>query len=145
MDSEVRMSAEQVNLANQRVLSVALHKFFGLELVSQEPGRAELSIAPSNSILNNVHYVHGGVYYSLLDLAGYLALVPMLNAGENAVTCDISCSVLRAVPKDKSVSFVGTVLKRGSRLAFSESRAYSDGQLVAIAKLTKTIIKGDIA
>jgi len=51
---------------------------------------------------------------------------------------------MRAVPEGQSVQFLGEVLKRGSRLAFSESRAYSGGKLVAIAKLTKSIIPGDV-
>jgi uncharacterized protein (TIGR00369 family) len=138
------MKPELIEKANQRVLNVAMHRFMGLEIVSQEAGKAELRVPPSANILNNVSYVHGGVYYALLDLAGYLALVPMLEEGENAVTCDISCSILRAVPQGQELRFHGTVLKRGKRLAFSESRATADGKLVAFAKLTKTIIQGDV-
>lgn len=117
-----------------------LHRFLGLTLDSMEPGRATLHICPGDSTANNMDVVHGGVLYALLDAVCYMAVLPLLDAAHNAVTHDIHCSVLRPAHRGRDLTFEARVVKAGSRLIFSESTAFSEGELVARATVTKSVV-----
>ncbi len=62
--------------------------------------------------------LHGGVVYTLLDVASFLALLPHLRDGEHAVTHDLSVALLRPVAAGTRVDITGSVLRRGRAVAF---------------------------
>lgn len=90
--------------------------------------------------LNNADVLHGGIVTALLDVASYLAILPALAPGENAVTHDVTASLIRSVPRDAHVHMAGTVVRRGRTLAFLRAEARVDDAVVATAQVTKSIV-----
>jgi acyl-coenzyme A thioesterase PaaI-like protein len=63
-----------------------------------------------------------------------------LSDDEHAVTHDLSVSLLRPVAADKRVDVRGTVLRRGRAVAFIRAEATVDGEVVAAAQVTKSVV-----
>ena len=123
------------------VLDIALHRFLGVALLDPDEPAAGIVFPAGDAALNNVGVLHGGVVTALLDVACYLALLPDLATGENAVTHDVSASLMRPVPRDSQVQVVATVVRRGRSIAFLRAEARVDGAVVAAGQVTKTIVR----
>lgn len=124
----------------QAVLDIPLHRFLGVELLDRADPAAGIWFPVAGPAQNQVGILHGGVVTALLDVASYLALLPLLAADEHAVTHDQSVSLLRPVSADRRVEVVGTVLRRGRSVAFLRAEAAVDGTVVAAAQVTKTVV-----
>ncbi len=122
------------------VQTLPLHKFLGVKLVGFRPYSGEIRFRAGKTAVNVAGVLHGGVLYALLDAAAYQGLIPLLNEGENAVTHDIHVSVLRPVMLGDTVDLKGRILKRGRTTIFAESEAWVKGELVAVARVTKSVI-----
>jgi acyl-coenzyme A thioesterase PaaI-like protein len=81
----------------------------------------------------------GPYVYTVLDTACYCAGAGMWAVDENAVTLDIHVQVLRPGGTHE-VELRGRVLKRGRTMLFGQSEAWSDGKLIAVAAVTKSIV-----
>ncbi len=125
--------------------TLPLHEFLGVKLLGFRAGSGELQFKAGKSAVNVAGVVHGGVLYALLDAAAYQGLIPLLNAGENAVTHDIHISVLRPVMLGDTVTLKGRILKRGKTTIFAESEAWVRDDLIAVARVTKSVIRADLA
>lgn len=139
-ETTAQLSPEACQQAVAKVLEVPLHRFVGLELIEQTPGEAHARVVAGPNTLNNVGVVHGGIYYALLDAAAYLAVIPLLRSGENAVTHDIHVSVMRPVAEGETIELFGYVTRRGRTLIFAESEARVEGKLIATARVTKSVV-----
>lgn len=124
----------------QAVLDIPLHRFLGVRLLDPGDPTAGISFSVGEAAQNQAAVLHGGVVTALLDVAGYLALLPHLDDGEHAVTHDLSVSLLRPVGADQEVAVVGGVLRRGRALAFLRAEATVEGRTVAVAQVTKSIV-----
>lgn len=126
------------------VLEVPLIEFCGAQPVDAENPAAGLSMVVSTRVLNAAGVMHGGAFATLLDLAAYLAVLPLLKPDEQAVTHALSASYLGGVHLDETVTVRGEVLRRTRRLAFTTaSMTAANARLVATASVTKSIIAGD--
>ena len=90
---------------------------------------------------NQAALLHGGVVYTFLDVASYLALLPLLSDDEHAVTHDVAVSLLRPVAAGKRVDIAGTVLRRGRAVAFMRAEATVDREVVAAGQVTKSVVR----
>jgi uncharacterized protein (TIGR00369 family) len=124
----------------QAVLDIPLHRFLGIDLCRPDDPSAGIWFPVDSPALNPASMLHGGVIYTVLDVAAYLALLPHLADGENAVTHDLTASLLRPVPAGARVDVSASVLRRGRAVAFLRTEAWVDGQLVATGQVTKTVI-----
>lgn len=124
----------------KHVDDLPFHRFLEMSITRAEPGIGELVLRPSGKTINAGGVVHGGIIYSLLDAAGYLAMMPVLRDHQNGVTHDMHASVLNAAPVDQPLVFKGFLRKLGKRLAFCDSEAWSGDSLVATGRVTKSII-----
>ena len=122
------------------VLDIPLHRFLDVALRDPADPAAGIVFPAGEAALNNVGMLHGGVVYALLDVAAYLALLPALRDGENAVTHDLSVSLVRPVSADAQVEVTGTVVRKGRAVAFLRSEARVDDVVVATAQVTKTVV-----
>ena len=123
------------------VESHPLHRYIGVETIHAAQGRAHFEITVGSNTVNTYGAFHGGVVYTLCDMACYAALMSELAEGEDAVTHDIHVSLLRAAKIGDRIRFQGKVIKRGRNLGFMESEAYLGEQLIARATVTKSILK----
>ena len=140
MNFENRMSREEQDRRIDVTLKAPFQRFVNLKISEREPGYSTLEMESSENVMNATGFVHGGVIYAMLDVAAYVALLPLMNDDQNAVTHDIFVNVIRPSPKDRTIIFKGIVRKVGKRLAFCDSEAYCDGELVATGRITKSII-----
>lgn len=122
------------------VLAIPLHGYLGLELTDPANPAAGVAFTVGEPSVNNNGVLHGGVVTAVLDVASYLATLPTLGQGENAVTHDLSASLLRAVDAGARVAVAGEVLRRGRRLVFVRAEARCEGRLVAVGQVTKSVV-----
>jgi uncharacterized protein (TIGR00369 family) len=135
---------EELTLEQQtaRVLNHPYLRFAGLELVHQEPGKAWCRFEVNANSITLSASLHSGVLYGLLDATGHLALLPMLEAGEHAVTIDFHVSVIRSVPAGARVALRAEVMRKRPSVAFlrCEAQTVEDAAgTVALATITKAI------
>jgi uncharacterized protein (TIGR00369 family) len=120
--------------------NVPYHRFIGLQFAEAGKGFAELKLPVKKEIINSNGVVHGGMYYTLCDLAASAALETTRAEGHYYVTHDINVSVLSSVSTGV-LTAKAEVLKSGKRLAFVEARIYNDkDELLAVGRLTKTLL-----
>ena len=124
----------------QAVLDIPLHRFLGMQLRDPADPSSGVSFPVDQPAQNQAEVLHGGVVYTLLDVASFLALLPHLSEEEHAVTHDLTASLLRPVSAGKRVDITGTVLRRGRAVAFMRAEATVDGQVVAAAQVTKSVV-----
>ena len=123
------------------VQDIPLHRFLGMELRDPEDPAAGIWFPVAGPAQNQAAVLHGGVVYTLLDVASFLALIPQLGDDEHAVTHDLTVSLLRPVRAEQRVDVVGTVLRRGRAVAFLRAEATVGGEVVAAAQVTKSIVR----
>ncbi|WP_369254889.1 PaaI family thioesterase [Geodermatophilus amargosae] len=135
------MTSPDVTAARvQAVLDIPLHRHLGMRLRDPAHPPAGIWFPVDEAAQNQAALLHGGVVYTFLDVAAFLALLPSLGDGEHAVTHDLTASLLRPVPAGARVDLTGSVLRRGRAVAFLRSEATVDGVLVASAQVTKSIV-----
>lgn len=141
MTAERPVASPEVRDARVRaVLSIALHRFLGVELLDADRPETGIWFDVGAAAQNQAALLHGGVVTALLDVACFLALLPQLSQAQHAVTHDLSVSLLRPVPAGSRVELTGQVLRRGRAVAFLRAEAHVDGRLVATAQVTKTVL-----
>lgn len=124
-----------------KVRNHEFHQYLGINNITAKDGKASLEVKIKKHILNPGGTFHGGIIYTLCDITAFCAIISQLNEGEIGVTNHISVQVMRAVTLGAIVEFEAKIIKLGKRLAFLESEAFSNGQLIAKATVTKTILK----
>ena len=124
----------------QAVLDIPLHRFLGMRLRDPADPPAGIWFPVEAPAQNQAALLHGGVVYTLLDVAGFLALLPSLDDAEHAVTHDLTASLLRPVRAGARVDVTGSVLRRGRAVAFLRAEASVDGVVVASGQVTKSIV-----
>lgn len=125
----------------EAVLDIPLNRFLGVRLRDPADPAAGLWFPVGPSAQNQARVLHGGVVTTLLDTASYLALLPRLSDTEHAVTHDQTVSLLRPVAADARVDVTATVLRRGRAVAFMRAEAVVDGEFVATAQVTKSVVR----
>jgi uncharacterized protein (TIGR00369 family) len=124
----------------QAVLDIPLHRFLGMQLRDPAEPSAGIWFPVDRPAQNQAAVLHGGVVYTLLDVAAFLALLPELSDSEHAVTHDLSVSLIRPVAAEARVDVIGSVVRRGRTVAFLRAEASVDGAVVAAAQVTKSVV-----
>lgn len=136
-EAPIRSRAEEVL---PRVQALPLHRHLGIGPIHAQHGRAHFEVTIGDALLNPAGALHGGVIYSLCDVACYCALLTQLAPDEEAATHDLQVSLLRGARAGQVLRFEGEVLKRGRQLAFGSAQVLADGKLLARAQITKSIL-----
>lgn len=112
------------------------------EPVSVEPGKAVFTCMPDESAYNAVGAVCGGLVCTLLDTAMGCALHSTMPKGKGMTSIEIKVNFLKAVrPSSGLLTATGTVVKSGSRAAFTEGTVTDGaGALVATASSSLLIV-----
>jgi len=126
------------------VLDVALHRFLGITLVDPDDPARGITLVVGDEAVNNTDVLHGGIVTALLDVACYLTLLPQLTPEENALTHDVTASLIRPVPRDAHLQIQASVIRRGRTLVFLRAEATVGDSVVAVAQVTKTLIRSGI-
>ncbi|MGD9958943.1 PaaI family thioesterase [Nocardioides sp.] len=109
-----------------------------MTMTSVTEGHVEFTCLPDESAYNPIGAVHGGLVCTLLDTVAGCALHSALPAGRGYTSIEIKVSYLKAVRASSGLlTAVGTVVKTGSRVGFTEGVVRdSTGAVVATASST---------
>jgi uncharacterized protein (TIGR00369 family) len=129
---------------NKRILQVInlpLHRHLGITDAHSEDGKGNFSFTVGDTTVNPPGALHGGVVYLLCDVCAYLGLMSVLPESQEAVTHDIHVSMLRGASRNDIVKMESKIIKKGKSLCFIDVTAVVEGQLIATARITKSLIK----
>lgn len=132
------MSSLDLSARVADVLTIPFHRFLGVRLTDPDDPAAGITVDIGDSAINNAGVMHGGILSALLDVGAYLAVLPHLEPGENAVTHDMAISILRPVPPGAALRVRGEVIRAGRSLVFLRSTAQVGDAVVATGQLTKS-------
>lgn len=94
---------------------------------------AGLAINPGGTL-------HAGALVAIMELTGFLALLPHLTDAEHAVTHHISTQILSPGRAGEEVLVTAAVERRTRRLGFVTATAVVGERLVARSQITKSVI-----
>ena len=128
-------------VADGRMPQPPIAELMRMRVVEVQNGRITFSCAPDASMYNGLGMVHGGAVCTLLDTAAACALHTTLPEGVSYTSVEIKVNYLKAVTvAGGPLTAVGTVVKAGSRIGFSEANITdASGKLVATATSTLLI------
>jgi uncharacterized protein (TIGR00369 family) len=114
------------------------------EVAEVEEGRVSFTCVPDESAYNPIGVVHGGLVCTLLDSVCGCAVHSTLPLGRGYTSVEIKVSYLKAVRVDSGrLTATGTLVKGGSRVAFSEA-VVTDQSGAVVATATSTCLVFDL-
>ena len=112
---------------------VPFAKLLGIELDSQEPGHAVMSMKIRDEHKQNHGVVHGGGVAALIDSAMALAIMPMLAENERTTTVDLTIHYLRPLTEGTARASA-RVIRAGRRVITVSAELFDhNGKLAATA------------
>lgn len=124
----------------QAVLELPLNRHLGIRFDGISDGIAKAHFYCTPELATFGGHLHGGALSISREVAGFLALVPELGDHQHAVTHDLHLSLMRSVPADARCDLSARIIRLGKTLAFLEVNAGVNDQLVATARITKSIL-----
>jgi uncharacterized protein (TIGR00369 family) len=142
--------AELFHNMNEPIITELLHlfnkkaplaRYFGMTLSFTQDGNAQISL-PYNPNLNHaMGGIHGGVYATMMDNAGWFTVAANLDKLCWVATSDLSIRFLHPV-KQTPLRADGSLLKKGKRLNITEMFLYdSKERLVGHATGSFIVLK----
>lgn len=126
---------------SQRILDLPMHRMLGLELLAQEPGVAVAEFEPGANVLGPMEALHVGIVHALMESVCLLAVIPLLQPGEYAVTHDYHASVMRPLAGNERVELRAKVQRQGRNVIFVDGEAWSGDKLCYTARVTKSVLR----
>jgi uncharacterized protein (TIGR00369 family) len=118
--------------------SAPIARTFGMKLSYTEDASAVIDLPYNPSLDHTLGGVHGGVYATMLDSAGWFTAVASHDISCWLATAEISIHFLEPVTQT-SLRAIGRLLKRGKRQIIAEMHLY-DGRGRLVAHATGTFI-----
>lgn len=113
----------------------------GAHLVDSHAPASGVSFTVDELAGNGAGVAHAAALQTMLELAGYLAVLPALGVTEHAVTHTISTQFIAAARLGERVTVQGSLDRRTRTTAFVSVLATVDERAVARAQLTKSVIE----
>ncbi|MEN9798496.1 MAG: hypothetical protein RL653_2192 [Pseudomonadota bacterium] len=135
---------EQLQKMVAEDLRPGMGRALGMRLAEARSGRVVLEGLPSEAYDNVIGSVHGGFAATLLDFACGYAVMSSLAPGQGFSTIELKVSYLRPLLAGTGqVRAVGTLVKPGRRVAFSEGvLTDASGTVYATASSSLLVTEG---
>ena len=115
-------------------------KFFGMILSFNKKNQAVIDLPYNSSLDHALKGVHGGIYCTLLDNAGWFTAAIAVEESYWLTTSQLTIHFLEPV-KEKDLQAIGKVIKQGRRQIITEMNLYdSHKKLVAFSTGTFIIL-----
>ena len=124
----------------QLALEVPLLRFLGARFDGWRDERSVVLIDVGPNALNANAKLHGGAISAVLDVTGYLALLPTLQHPETAVTHSMNTTFFGAASEGDSLRFEARIIHRGRSLAVIDAEVLAWEKRIAIASICKSIL-----
>lgn len=132
---------EVLRLLNRRNESGSFNRLIGLQLITAGEGCAELCLPMRPELLNPLGKVHGGVIYTLCDVAAGAATA---SSGRVGVTLNSSMSYLRPGEPTADLIAKTRLLKLGRTTAVHDVDVYQGERLIASGQFTMFFTGGSL-
>lgn len=117
-------------------------RHFGMRLSYTPDGRAVFDLPYNPRLDHALGGVHGGVYATMLDNAGWFTAAPSHGAFRWVATAELTVHLLEPA-RHTSLRSVGRLLKRGKRQDVAEAHLYDGkGRLIAHGVGTFIVLPG---
>ena len=136
---------------NDRRIAELLHTFnevapiaryFGMRLSYNDEGQAIVDLAYNPDLDHALDGIHGGVYATMLDTAGWFTAAAAHDESCWLATAEMSVHFLAPVERT-SLQAIGRLIKRGKRQDVAEMHLYDgQGRLVGHATGTFVLLPG---
>jgi len=121
-----------------------ISRLIQMDLVEAEPGHVVFTCTPDESAYNPIGAIHGGLVCTLLDSVAGCALHSTLPQGKGYTSVEIKVNYLKPVrAASGTLTAVGTVVKAGSRVGFTEG-VVTDASGAVVATATSTLLVFDL-
>jgi uncharacterized protein (TIGR00369 family) len=121
-----------------------ISRLIQMDITEAEPGRVVFTCTPDESAYNPIGAVHGGLVCTLLDSVAGCALHSTLPQGKGYTSVEIKVNYLKPVrAASGTLTAVGTVVKSGSRVGFTEG-VVTDASGSVVATATSTLLVFDL-
>jgi uncharacterized protein (TIGR00369 family) len=121
-----------------------ISRLIQMDLVEAEPGHVVFTCTPDETAYNPIGAVHGGLVCTLLDSVAGCALHSTLPQGKGYTSVEIKVNYLKPVRAvSGTLTAVGTVVKAGSRVGFTEG-VVTDASGAVVATATSTLLVFDL-
>ena len=114
---------------------VPFAKLLGIELESQEPGVAVLSMKMREDLKRNGGIAHGGAVAALIDSAMAFAIMPLLAENEHSMTVDLTIHYLRPV-SEGSARATARVVRAGKRVITVSAELFDSNEKLAATAIS---------
>ena len=114
---------------------VPFAKLLGIELESQEPGVAVLSMKLRDELMRNGGIAHGGAVAALIDSAMAFAILPLLAENEYSMTVDLTIHYLRPVSAG-SARAIARVVRAGKRVITVSAELFDSNEKLAATAIS---------
>lgn len=114
---------------------VPFAKLLGIELESQEPGVAVLSMKMREDLKRNGGIAHGGAVATLIDSAMAFAIMPLLGENEHSMTVDLTIHYLRSV-SEGSARARARVVRAGKRVITVSAELFDSNEKLAATAIS---------
>jgi uncharacterized protein (TIGR00369 family) len=110
-----------------------ISRYFGMRMSFAEDGSAIVDLPHNPNLDHALGGVHGGVYATMLDTAGWFTVAAAREDANWVVTSEITVRYLEPVEK-MSLRAIGKLIRQGKRLDVAEMRLMDErGRLVGHA------------
>ena len=146
--AEVGLAMAGIDYLNEmiagRIPPPPISRLIAMDLLEAEPGRVVFACTPDESAYNPIGAVHGGLVCTLLDSVAGCALHSTLPQGKGYTSVEIKVNYLKPVRATSGrLTAVGTVVKAGSRVGFTEG-VVTDASGAVVATATSTLLVFDV-
>lgn len=114
---------------------VPFAKLLGIELESQEPGVAVLTMKLREDLMRNGGIAHGGAVAALIDSAMAFAIMPLLAENEHSMTVDLTIHYLRPV-SEGSARATARVVRAGKRVITVSAELFDSNEKLAATAIS---------
>lgn len=133
-----QLNPAHVSAILEQVNTCPYFNLLSMKLSALEPGRSHLEVDIQEKHLQPYGIVHGGVYASLVDAAGFWAAYTQREGPEGLTTVEMKLNYL-APAVSGHFSATGRGIKIGNRICLSEATV-ADGQGKLLAHGTVTLM-----
>ncbi len=111
-----------------------------MRIAALEPGTSHLEVDVQKKHLQPYGIVHGGVYASLVDAAGFWAAYTLRGGTEGMTTVEMKLNYLAPAADGRFIA-IGKSIKNGNRICLSEASVQDDeGKMLAHGTVTLMVL-----
>lgn len=125
----------------EAALTIPLQRALDARPVDPADPAAGVRFPVAGLAINPGGTLHAGALGAIMELTGFLALLPHLSDSEHAVTHHISTQILSPGREGEQVLVTAVVERRTRRLGFVTATATVGERLLARAQITKSVIE----